>query len=111
MDVKFTLGLDFPNLPYYIEPNVRYLDQISLKFCIAIDGMSWNLVYYEKFSNKFLAFAHPISPYCKLLVLKVKLTGTNAILRHIARKHNMCGRTEEEMVRVDMAAEQVMDMR
>ena len=44
-------------------------------------------------------------------MLKVKLTGTNAILRHIARKHNMCGRTEEEMVRVDMAAEQVMDMR
>ena len=42
---------------------------------------------------------------------KVKLTGTNAILRHIARKHNLCGRTEEEMVRVDMAAEQVMDMR
>jgi len=62
MDVKFTLGFDFPNLPYYIEPNV-------------------------------------------------KLTGTNAILRHIARKHNLCGRTEEEMVRVDMAAEQVMDMR
>ena len=50
---------------------------------------------------------------CKLseVKLKVKLTGTNAILRHIARKHNLCGRTEEEMVRVDMAAEQVMDMR
>jgi len=62
MDVKFTLGLDFPNLPYYMETNV-------------------------------------------------KLTGTNAILRHIARKHNLCGRTREEMVRVDMAAEQVMDMR
>jgi len=61
-DVKFTLGFDFPNLPYYKEPNV-------------------------------------------------KLTGTNAILRHIGRKHNLCGRTEEEMVRVDMAAEQVMDMR
>ena len=27
MDVKFTLGFDFPNLPYYIEPNVRYLDE------------------------------------------------------------------------------------
>jgi len=62
MDVKFTLGLDFPNLPYYMETNV-------------------------------------------------KLTGTNAILRHIARKHNLCGRTQEELVRVDMAAEQVMDMR
>jgi len=62
MDVKFTLGLDFPNLPHYMDNNV-------------------------------------------------KLTGTNAILRHIGRQHNLCGKTEEEMVRVDMAAEQVMDMR
>ena len=46
-----------------------------------------------------------------VFLLQVKLTGTNAILRHIARKHNLCGRSEEEMVRVDMAAEQVMDMR
>ena len=44
-------------------------------------------------------------------LFKVKLTGTNAILRHIGRQHNLCGKTEEEMVRVDMAAEQVMDMR
>jgi len=62
MDVKFTLGLDFPNLPYYMEKNVS-------------------------------------------------LTGTNAILRHIARAHNLCGSSQQEMVRVDMAAEQVMDMR
>ena len=41
----------------------------------------------------------------------MKLTGTNAILRHIARKHNLCGNTVEERARVDMAAEQVMDMR
>ena len=46
-----------------------------------------------------------------VFLLQVKLTGTNAILRHIARKHNLCGRTQEELVRVDMAAEQVMDMR
>ena len=44
-------------------------------------------------------------------LFKVKLTGTNAILRHIGRQHNLCGKTEEEMVRVDMAAEQVMDTR
>ena len=44
-------------------------------------------------------------------LFKVKLTGTNAILRNIGRQHNLCGKTEEEMVRVDMAAEQVMDMR
>merc|ERR1712183_566667 len=61
-DVKFTLGLDFPNLPYYI------------------DG-------------------------------QIKITQTNSILRYIGRKHNLCGNTEEERVRVDMAAEQVMDLR
>ena len=26
------LNLDFPNLPYYMEPNVKYLDKICLKF-------------------------------------------------------------------------------
>ncbi|XP_061266890.1 glutathione S-transferase Mu 1-like isoform X2 [Bos javanicus] len=59
---KFTLGLDFPNLPYLI------------------DG------------------AH-------------KLTQSNAILRYIARKHNMCGETEEEKIRVDILENQTMDVR
>uniref|UniRef100_A0A8C6ZH50 Glutathione S-transferase n=1 Tax=Nothoprocta perdicaria TaxID=30464 RepID=A0A8C6ZH50_NOTPE len=59
---KEKLGLDFPNLPYFI------------------DG-------------------------------KTKLTQSNAILRYIARKHNMCGDTEEEKVRVDMLENQVMDFR
>ena len=60
--VKFSQGLDFPNLPYYKAG-------------------------------------------------EVKLTGTNAILRHIARENNMCGNSAMERARVDMAAEQVMDMR
>ncbi|NXD15634.1 GSTM5 transferase, partial [Nothocercus nigrocapillus] len=59
---KEKLGLDFPNLPYFI------------------DG-------------------------------KTKLTQSNAILRYIARKHKMCGDTEEEKVRVDMLENQVMDFR
>ncbi|XP_034507322.1 glutathione S-transferase Mu 1-like, partial [Ailuropoda melanoleuca] len=59
---KETLGLDFPNLPYFI------------------DG-----------------------PF--------KLTQSNAILRYIARKHNLCGESEEEMVRVDLLESQVMDFR
>ncbi|XP_043732202.1 glutathione S-transferase Mu 1-like isoform X8 [Cervus elaphus] len=40
-----------------------------------------------------------------------KLTQSNAILRHIARKHNMCGETEEEKIRVDLLENQVMDVR
>uniref|UniRef100_A0A8D0FYC3 Glutathione S-transferase n=1 Tax=Strix occidentalis caurina TaxID=311401 RepID=A0A8D0FYC3_STROC len=59
---KEKLGLDFPNLPYFI------------------DGTT-------------------------------KLTQSNAIMRYIARKHKMCGETEEEILRVDMLENQIMDFR
>jgi len=61
-DNKFFLGLDFPNLPYFI------------------DG-------------------------------EVKITQSNAIMRYIARKNGLIGKSEQEMVRVDMMAEQSMDFR
>ena len=61
-DQKFSLGLDFPNLPYYIDGDI-------------------------------------------------KITQTNAILRHIARKHDMVGKTEKEKAMVDMMADQSMDFR
>jgi len=60
LSVKETLGLPFPNLPYYIDGDV-------------------------------------------------KLTQTLAILRYIARKHNLCGTTEEEMQRVDVIEGEAMD--
>ncbi|XP_042232832.1 glutathione S-transferase Mu 4-like isoform X1 [Homarus americanus] len=41
----------------------------------------------------------------------IRITQSNAILRYIARQHNMCGKTEEERVRVDMLENQAMDMR
>ncbi|ROT60845.1 glutathione S-transferase [Penaeus vannamei] len=62
LDEKFNLGLDFPNLPYYI------------------DGSA-------------------------------KVTQSNAILRYIARKHDLLGRTDEEKVRVDVLENQAMDLR
>lgn len=61
-DNKFSLGLTFPNLPYYI------------------DGEN-------------------------------KITQSNAILRYIARQHNLVGTNQKEMMRVDMMAEQSMDFR
>lgn len=61
-DVKFDFGLDFPNLPYYIDGDI-------------------------------------------------KITQSNAIMRHIARKNDMCGKTEEEKVRVDIVENQAMDLR
>ncbi|XP_047440299.1 glutathione S-transferase Mu 3-like [Mugil cephalus] len=61
-DVKFKLGLDFPNLPYLL------------------DG--------DK-----------------------KVVQSNAIMRYIARKSNLCGETEDEKIRVDILENQVVDFR
>lgn len=58
---KESLGLSFPNLPYYIEGDL-------------------------------------------------KITQSLAIMRHIARKHDLCGKTEEEMVQCDMVAQESMDV-
>ncbi|CAN7985228.1 unnamed protein product [Ixodes hexagonus] len=58
---KFTLGLTFPNLPYYIDGNV-------------------------------------------------KLTQSLAILRHLGRKHDLAGRTEEETTELDMCEQQARDL-
>lgn len=62
LDEKFNLGLDFPNIPYYIDGNV-------------------------------------------------KLTQANAILRYLAKKYNLDGKTEEELNRQNMAMEVCADMR
>ncbi|XP_020605473.1 glutathione S-transferase Mu 1-like isoform X3 [Orbicella faveolata] len=60
LSVKETLGLPFPNLPYFIDGDV-------------------------------------------------KLTQTMAIMRHIARKHDLCGTTEEEMMRADVIEGEATD--
>ncbi|XP_068601183.1 glutathione S-transferase mu, tandem duplicate 1 [Brachionichthys hirsutus] len=40
-----------------------------------------------------------------------KIVQSNAIMRYIARKHGMCGETEDEKVRVDIMENQAMDFR
>ncbi|XP_063153794.1 glutathione S-transferase Mu 1-like [Candoia aspera] len=56
-----------------------------------------------------LGLDFPNLPY--LIDGERKITQSNAILRYIARKHKMCGETEEEMTRVDMLENQLMDFR
>ncbi|XP_054420786.1 glutathione S-transferase Mu 1-like [Pteronotus mesoamericanus] len=61
-------------------------------------------------SEKFkLGLDFPNLPY--LIDGAHKLTQSNAILRYIARKHNLCGETEEEKIRVDMLENEIMDVR
>jgi len=61
-NVKEDLGLDFPNLPYLMDGDI-------------------------------------------------KVTQSNAIMRYLGRKNNMCGDTEVEKVRVDIMENQAMDFR
>ncbi|XP_034509928.1 glutathione S-transferase alpha I isoform X1 [Ailuropoda melanoleuca] len=58
----------------------------------------------EKFK---LGLDFPNLPY--LIDGAHKVTQSNAILRYIARKHNLCGETEEEKIRVDILENQAMD--
>ncbi|EPY84683.1 glutathione S-transferase Mu 4-like protein [Camelus ferus] len=59
-------------------------------------------------SEKFkLGLDFPNLPY--LIDGAHRLTQSNAILRYIAHKHNMCGETEEEKIRVDVLENQAMD--
>ncbi|XP_042871710.1 glutathione S-transferase Mu 3-like [Penaeus japonicus] len=62
LDVKDDLDLEFANLPYYIDGDIR-------------------------------------------------ITQANAIMRHIARKHDLCGGDEKERIRVDMIENQANDFR
>jgi glutathione S-transferase len=62
LNEKPTLGLDFPNLPYYIDGDI-------------------------------------------------KLTQSTAILRHLGRKNNLVGKTEEEQIRSEVAEQQAVDIR
>ncbi|XP_068774588.1 glutathione S-transferase 2-like [Struthio camelus] len=56
-----------------------------------------------------LGLDFPNLPY--LIDGATKLTQSMAILRYIARKHNLCGETEEEILRTDLLENQVMDIR
>ncbi|XP_012887313.1 PREDICTED: glutathione S-transferase Mu 1-like isoform X1 [Dipodomys ordii] len=61
-------------------------------------------------SEKFkLGLDFPNLPY--LIDGAHKITQSKAILRYIARKHNLCGETEEEKIRVDILENQTWDFR
>ncbi|XP_063138704.1 glutathione S-transferase Mu 7 isoform X1 [Rattus norvegicus] len=60
----------------------------------------------EKFK---LGLDFPNLPY--LIDGSHKITQSNAILRYLGRKHNLCGETEEERIRVDILENQLMDNR
>ena len=93
-DVKFKLGLDFPNLPYYKDGNKQH----------SFVYLNWNKMIV------FYIWLHRTS-YLFYSIGDISMTQSNAILRYIARKNDMCGKTEQEKVWVDMMADEAIDFR
>ncbi|XP_058515984.1 glutathione S-transferase Mu 2 isoform X5 [Ochotona princeps] len=61
-------------------------------------------------SEKFnLGLDFPNLPY--LIDGTHKITQSNAIVHYLGRKHNLCGETEEEKIRVNILENQAMDSR
>lgn len=83
------LGVEFEDKMYKVGPDMSREDWLKEKFSLSLDFP--NLPYYVDGD--------------------LKLTQSNAILRYIARKHDMAGKTEQEKNRVDLLAEQSMDFR
>uniref|UniRef100_A0A673N1G5 glutathione transferase n=1 Tax=Sinocyclocheilus rhinocerous TaxID=307959 RepID=A0A673N1G5_9TELE len=92
--------------------------QYKCDFFVSFSLMFWNHIH-------FLCLAQPIRLLLEYTGTKYeekfyscgdedgdkKVVQSNAIMRYIARKHNLCGETEEEQVRVDILENQAMDFR
>jgi len=100
--------------------DIRGLAQ-PIRFLLEYTGTDWEDKYYVTgpgptydkscwFSVKFnLGLDFPNLPY--LVDGDLKLTQTKAILKYIARKHDLLGKTEQEQIRIDLVDCQNDDMR
>lgn len=109
--MAMTLGYwDIRGLAHAIRLLLEYTDSPyeEKKYSMLGNGPDYDRSQWlnEKFK---LGLDFPNLPY--LIDGTRKLTQSNAILRYIARKHNLCGETEEEKIRVDMLENEVMDLR
>ncbi|XP_051021916.1 glutathione S-transferase Mu 2 isoform X2 [Acomys russatus] len=100
---------DFRGLAHCIRLLLEYTDtSYEEKRYATGDGPDFDRSQWlnEKFK---LGLDFPNLPY--LIDGSHKITQSNAILRYLARKHHLCGETEEERIRVDIVENQAMDTR
>ncbi|KAL6083203.1 hypothetical protein STEG23_010543, partial [Scotinomys teguina] len=93
--------------PWFAGDKITYVD--FLVYDILDQHRLFEPKCLDAFPNLKDFLAHFELPY--LIDGSHKITQSNAILRYLARKHNLCGETEEERVRVDILENQVMDSR
>ncbi|XP_049736116.1 glutathione S-transferase Mu 1-like [Elephas maximus indicus] len=100
---------DIRGLAHAIRLLLEYTDSnYEEKKYIEEDAPDYDKSHWLKEKFK-LGLDFPNLPY--LIDGPHKITQSNAILRYIARKHNLCGETEEEKIRVDILENQVVDFR
>ncbi|XP_069862325.1 glutathione S-transferase Mu 1-like [Dipodomys merriami] len=108
--MAMTLGYwDIRGLAHAIRLLLEYTDS-SYEEKIYTMGDAPDYDRSQWLSEKFkLGLDFPNLPY--LIDGAHKITQSKAILRYIARKHNLCGETEEEKIRVDILENQTWDFR
>ena len=90
---KDNLGLDFPNLPYYIEGDLKLTQVRNTSWLI---GSSKSICLLTIEQHLPCSSSH---------------TQSIAILRHVARKHNLAGENENQQARLEMFEQQAIDLR
>uniref|UniRef100_A0A674J839 Glutathione S-transferase n=1 Tax=Terrapene triunguis TaxID=2587831 RepID=A0A674J839_9SAUR len=106
-----TLGYwDIRGLAHAIRLLLEYTDTPyeDKQYSPSGEGPDYDISQWTNEKEK-LGLDFPNLPY--LIDGQTKLTQSNAILRYVARKHKMAGESEEEIQRVDMLENQVMDFR
>ncbi|XP_049731535.1 glutathione S-transferase Mu 1-like [Elephas maximus indicus] len=107
--MPMTLGYwDLCGLAHAIRLLLEYTDSNYEEKYTMGDTPDYDMSHWlnEKFK---LGLDFPSLPY--LIDGPHKITQSKATLRYIARKHNLCGETEEEKIRVDILENQVMEFR
>ena len=96
--IKETLGLDFPNVSTH--------DNLT---CLKINDKVKENSTVEILTPRY--FLHQLLQLPYLIDGDLKITQSNAIMRHIGRKHGLDGKTEAEKVRMDLIENESMDFR
>ncbi len=95
------------------KPELTYFDIRGRAECIRILLEEVGVAYDDRqITNAQWQELKPSTPFGQLPVLRigeVVLVQTQAIMRHLARAHGLCGETETEWTRCDTAVEAIRD--
>lgn len=108
---KKTFGLDFPNLPYWIEPESKQSGSSSSGSGDGTNASADTAGDNNKGSSTIAASVGDDGGARVGAESALKLTESNAIIRHIARTYDLDGKTNNERAKLDMLCCKMYDLR